>query len=148
MGWHRSSIDTDKELFMAGAPQIYLTQEDMDRLLVLIEADPSKRFERLENELLRAKVVPRDEIPQDLVTMNSRVLFENATTGERREITLVYPGMADIDAGKISILAPVGTALLGLRVGQSIDWELPSGETQRFRIIGVPYQPEAARDAH
>ena len=76
--------------------------------------------------------------------MNSRVLFENETTGERREITLVYPGMTDIDNGKISILVPVGTALLGLRVGQSIEWELPSGDRQRYRIVGVPYQPEAA----
>jgi regulator of nucleoside diphosphate kinase len=76
------------------------------------------------------------------------VLFENETTGERREVTLVYPGMADIDAGRISILVPVGTALLGLRKGQSIDWELPSGERQRYRIVGVPYQPEAAGEPH
>ena len=76
--------------------------------------------------------------------MNSRVLFENETTHERREVTLVYPGSADIDAGKISVLVPVGTALLGLQVGQSIDWELPGGEKQRYRIVSVPYQPEAA----
>jgi regulator of nucleoside diphosphate kinase len=133
---------------MAEAPQIHLTQDDMDRLLALVESYPAKRFEKLENELLRAKVVPRESIPQDLVTMNSRVIFENETTGERREITLVYPGMADIDAGRISVLVPVGTALLGLRVGQSIDWQLPSGETQRFRIVGVPYQPEAAGESH
>ena len=132
---------------MADAPQICLTQPDMDRLLHLIEADPGKRFDKLESELLRAKVVPRDEIPPDVVTMNSRVLFENETTGERREVTLVYPGMADIDAGKISVLVPVGTALLGLRVGQSIDWELPSGTKQRYRIIGVPYLPEAAGES-
>jgi regulator of nucleoside diphosphate kinase len=129
---------------MAEAPQIYLTHDDMDRLLQLIEAYPGKRFERLEGELLRAKVVPREKIPEDVVTMNSRVVFENETTGVRREITLVYPGMADIDEGRISILVPVGTALLGLRVGQSIDWELPGGEKHRYRIVGVPYQPEAA----
>ena len=133
---------------MADAPQIYLTQTDMDRLLQLVEAYPGKRFEKLESELLRAKIVPRENIPNDIVTMNSRVLFENETTGERREVTLVYPGMADIDAGKISILVPVGTALLGLRTGQSIDWELPSGEKHRYRIVGVPYQPEAAGEPH
>lgn len=131
---------------MSDAPQICLTQPDMDRLLQLIAA-PGTRFDKLESELLRAKVVPREEIPKDVVTMNSRVLFENETTGERREVTLVYPGMADIDAGKISVLVPVGTALLGLRVGQSIDWELPSGTKQRYRIIGVPYQPEAAGES-
>lgn len=129
---------------MADQPSIYLTPEDLDRLSRLVDAQGG-RFARLEGELARAVVVPREEIPHDVVTMNSRVLFENQTTGERREITLVYPNEADIDAGKISILVPVGTALLGLRVGQSIDWQLPSGETHRYRVIDVPYQPESAR---
>jgi regulator of nucleoside diphosphate kinase len=129
---------------MADLPQIFLTQNDMDRLLKLVEAQPGKRLEKLEGELVRANVVPREEIPADVVTMNSRVVFENETTHERREVTLVYPGSADIGAGKISVLVPIGTALLGLRVGQSIDWELPGGEKQRFRIVGVPFQPEAA----
>jgi regulator of nucleoside diphosphate kinase len=132
------------EYSMADLPHIYLTQTDMDRLLKLVEARAGKRFEKLESELVRANVVSREKIPKDVVTMNSRVIFENETTGERREITLVYPGSADIDAGRISVLVPIGTALLGLRVGQSIDWELPSGEKQRYRIVGVPFQPEAA----
>jgi regulator of nucleoside diphosphate kinase len=130
---------------MSEAPPIHLTQDDMDRLLQLIEAYPGRRFDRLESELLRANVVSRERIPKDVVTMNSRVVFENETTGERREVTLVYPGQADIDAGKISILVPVGTALLGLRIGQSIDWEI-NGQKQRYRIVDVPYQPEAAGD--
>ena len=129
---------------MTDLPHIYLTQNDMDRLLALVDAYPGRRFEKLEAELLRANVVPREEIPADVVTMNSRVIFENEATGERREVTLVYPGDADIDAGKISILVPVGTALLGLRVGQSIDWQLPNGEKHRYRVIDVPYQPESA----
>ena len=133
---------------MADAPQIYLTQHDMDRLLELVEQYPGKRFERLESELVRAIVVPREEMPNDVVTMDSRVIFENETTGERREITLVYPGKADIDTGRVSVLVPIGTALLGLRVGQSIDWELPGGEKQRYRIIAVPYQPEASGEPH
>ncbi|HEX7054283.1 MAG TPA: nucleoside diphosphate kinase regulator [Burkholderiales bacterium] len=125
-------------------PQIYLTQSDMERLLQLVDAYPGVRFEKLERELLRAQVVPRGEMPADTVTMNSRVVFEDVTSGERREVTLVYPGSADIDAGRISVLTPVGTALLGLRVGQSIDWELPGGEKRRYRVAEVPYQPEAA----
>ena len=129
---------------MADLPTIYLTQQDLGRLLKLVEAQPGKRPEQLEGELVRAKIVPREEIPGDVVTMNSRVIFENETTRERREITLVYPGNADIDAGRISVLVPVGTALLGLRVGQSIDWELPGGTMQRYRIVEVPFQPEAA----
>ncbi len=132
---------------MAELPQLYLTQDDMDRLLRLVEAQPGKGLEKLESELVRANVVPRKEIPEDVVTMNSRVVFENVTTGERREVTLVYPGNADIDAGRISVLVPIGTALLGLRVGQSIDWELPGGERQRYRIVDVPFQPEAAGEA-
>jgi regulator of nucleoside diphosphate kinase len=123
---------------------IFLTQEDFDRLSDLVSAQDG-RFAKLEGELERANVVPRAEMPNDVVTMNSRVVFENETTGERREITLVYPAEADIDAGKISILVPVGSALLGLRVGQSIDWELASGEKHRYRVIEVPYQPESAR---
>ena len=129
---------------MAERPSLYLTHEDLERLSNLVDSQGG-RFPKLEGELVRAAVVARDEIPRDVVTMNSRVVFENETTGERREVTLVYPGEADIDAGKISILVPVGTALLGLRVGQSIDWELPSGEKHRYRIIDVPYQPESSR---
>jgi regulator of nucleoside diphosphate kinase len=133
---------------MAELPSIYLTQSDLDRLSDLLEAYAAgaggRRFDDLENELVRAIVVPAEQIPKDVVTMNSRVLFEDETTGERREVTLVYPAHADISVGKISILVPVGSALLGLRVGQSIEWELPSGQRRRYRIIAVPYQPEAA----
>jgi regulator of nucleoside diphosphate kinase len=129
---------------MAEQPTLYLTQDDLERLSQLLDAQGG-RFAALEGELARATIVPREEIPRDVVTMNSRVVFENETTGERREVTLVYPGDADIDAGKISVLVPVGTALLGLRVGQSIDWELPSGGRHRYRVIEVPYQPESAQ---
>jgi len=132
---------------MTERPSIYLTQDDLERLSDLLDAQGG-RFAKLEGELARATVVPREEVPHDVVTMNSRVLFENETTGVRREVTLVYPREADIDAGKISVLVPVGTALLGLRVGQSIDWELPSGEKHRYRIIAVPYQPESARGSN
>jgi regulator of nucleoside diphosphate kinase len=128
---------------MAENPSIYLTQDDLERLSHLLEAQPG-RFGKLEGELARAVIVPRQDIPPDVVTMNSRVVFQNETTGERHEITLVSPHEADIGAGRISILVPVGTALLGLRIGQSIDWELPSGERHRYRIIDVPYQPESA----
>ena len=132
---------------MTEPPPIYLTQDDLDRLTDLLEAYAAgaggRRFEHLEGELLRARVVPSGQIPRDVVTMNSRVVFEDEQTGERREVTLVYPRDADIDAGKISILVPVGGALLGLGVGQSIDWTLPSGQKRRYRVIAVPYQPEA-----
>ena len=124
---------------MSERPSLYVTQNDLERLSELLDSQGG-RFAQLEGELARAVVVPRSEIPRDVVTMNSRVVFQNETTGERREVTLVYPA----DAGKISILVPVGTALLGLRVGQSIDWQLPNGEKHRYRVIDVPYQPESA----
>jgi len=129
---------------MANQPSVYLTQNDLDRLAALLETR-AERFEKLDGELARAIVVPSDKIPPDVVTMNSRVVFVNEITDERREVTLVFPFEADISAGKISILAPVGTALLGLRVGQSIDWEVPSGEKHRYRVIDVLYQPENER---
>ena len=131
-------------MHMTNQPSVYLTQNDLDRLSALLETQ-GERFEKLEGELARAAVVPSNEIPADVVTMNSRVLFANEITGERHEVTLVFPFEANIDLGKISILAPVGTALLGLRVGQSIDWEVPSGEKHRYRVIEVLYQPEQER---
>jgi GreA/GreB family transcription elongation factor len=108
---------------MSDLPSIYLTRTDLDRLNDLVEAYAVGSGGR--------RLISCEE-------------FEEETTAERRDVTLVYPGSGDINAGRISILAPVGTALLGLRVGQSIDWELPSGQKRRYRIIEVPYQPEAA----
>ena len=129
---------------MADQLPMYLTQADLDRLFDLVEtysAGPgADRLQQFERELVRAVVVPRDEIPADIVTMNSRVVFEDETTGERREITLVYPKQADIASGKISVLVPVGTALLGVRIGQSIDWELPNGAKHRYKVVAIPFQ--------
>jgi regulator of nucleoside diphosphate kinase len=76
--------------------------------------------------------------------MNSRVQFEDLDTGERLEMTVVYPGSADVERGRISVLAPVGSALLGLAVGESIRWPLPGGKSRHLRVVGVTYQPEAA----
>lgn len=137
---------------MADQPSIYLTQADLDRLFDLVETygvgANAARVKQLERELVRAVVVPRDEIPSDIVTMNSRVEFEDETTGERREITLVYPKQADIDRNKVSVLVPVGAALLGVRIGQSIDWDMPSGAKHRFKVVAIPFQgdPSDASD--
>jgi regulator of nucleoside diphosphate kinase len=78
--------------------------------------------------------------------MNSRVRFEDLDSGEQLEVTLVYPRDADVDQSKVSVLAPVGSALLGLSVGQSISWPLPGGKSRHLRVVGVTYQPEAAGD--
>ena len=130
---------------MTDLPQIYLTQNDMDRLLELVEAQSGKGLENLENELVRAHVVPRDKIPEDVVTMNSEMLVRDLDSGNEMTFTLVFPSAADLERGRISVLAPVGTALLGYRVGDTIEWKVP-GRVRRLCIEKILYQPEAAGD--
>jgi regulator of nucleoside diphosphate kinase len=126
---------------------IYITETDLDRLEEIIQ-NQSPASQVLENELANAIVVPSTDIPPDVVTMNSRVVFEDVQSGARNTVTLVYPSRADASDGYISVLAPVGVALLGLRVGQTIDWAMPAGRVRQLRIVEVLYQPEASGDLH
>lgn len=97
---------------------------------------------RLAEELSRATVLPEERMPRTVVRMNSRVTYVDEQSGQRREVVLVYPEDADPSNGKISILAPVGTALLGLEEGQTIDWPFPNGTTRRLRVERtVPPEP-------
>lgn len=98
---------------------------------------------RLAAELKRAVVLDCRRVPPDVVTMNSRVQFEDQSTGERREVTIVYPEQAGASTALISVLAPVGTALLGLATGQSILWPFPDGAMHCLRVLKVIHQPEA-----
>lgn len=91
-----------------------------------------------------ATVVDSEDVPHDVVTMNSRVSFMELDTESESEVTLVYPSDADVNRNRISILAPVGAALLGLSVGDEIKWPLPSGKVRAYKIISVLFQPEAA----
>ena len=121
-------------------PPIHVTHDDFHRLTMLIEQQPPARREQLtdlEDELNRAVLVDADHVPTDVVTMNSRIEFVEIGTGRRREVTLVYPQAADIEVGRLSILTPVGSALLGLAVGQSIDWRMPDGVVRELRIERV-----------
>jgi len=133
---------------MSNDRKIYVTTSDMQRLQALIEGMSSGRLaeaaDALESELSTAEVVPPEKIPADVVTMNSKVRFVDEQTGHQREVTLVYPKEADAAQGKISILAPVGAAIIGLSVGQSVDWPLPGDRIKRLKIVEVLYQPEAA----
>ncbi len=95
----------------------------------------------LEAELKRARIVPAEDVPRDVITMNSKVLLYDLDTHERELFTLVYPWQADADNYRISILAPVGTAMIGCRVGDVIKWPVPGG-IGRFRIEDLIYQPE------
>lgn len=133
--------------------QIYITDFDLQRLEELIEAAPvrstrdSSNIEQLEEELLKAEVVDPTGIPPDVVTMNSKVCLKDLDSGEELEYTLVFPSEANLAAGKISILAPVGTAMFGYRAGDRISWAVPGG-TRKLKIKKVLYQPEAAGDFH
>lgn len=95
---------------------------------------PLARHEALEEELSRATVVPAARMPENVVRMHSRVTYLDEHSGERREVELVFPEEADMAAGKISVLAPVGAALLGLEIGQSIEWVFPDGRSRRLLV--------------
>ena len=96
----------------------------------------------LRSELERAEVVAPDKVPPDVITMNSRAQLLDLDTNERMEFTLVFPAQANIDEGKISILAPLGTAMLGYRVGDEFEWTVPYG-SRRLRVTRIEFQPEA-----
>jgi regulator of nucleoside diphosphate kinase len=130
---------------------IYVTRADKDRLLeVIFEAESgeyrnSEYTRRLRGELQRAHVVEPEQVPPDVITMNSRAALLDQETDEREEWTLVYPEDADVKAGKISVLAPVGAAMLGYRVGDVFEWETPGGK-RVLKVEAILYQPEAAGD--
>lgn len=94
-------------------------------------------------ELARAEIVDAREMPSDVIAMNSRAELLDLGTGERMEFTLVFPIDADIEASKISILTPLGTAMLGYRVGDEFEWVVPYG-LRRLRVIAIRFQPEAS----
>jgi len=124
--------------------RIFITDQDYHRLSALVSQVEGPWVEALEEELSRAHVIGQKEIPGNIVTMNSRVKFVDESTGSESEMTLVYPQDANLDKGRISILAPVGIALLGLSAGQSIDWKMPNGAVKKLKVQEVIFQPEAA----
>ena len=132
-------------------PSIIVSTRDMARLEALLDSPALSRHPAavaLSQELERAQVLPPEEIPAGIVTMHSRVDCEDELHDEKHSLTLVYPHEADFDKGRVSVLAPVGSALLGLSVGQTIDWTAPGGRKLRLRVTAVHYQPEAAGDFH
>jgi regulator of nucleoside diphosphate kinase len=127
------------------ARTIFITEEDLFELRAMIDRARSNGdnlyLANLQAELKRAKIVPAEDVPRDVVTMNSKVVLYDLDTRERELFTLVYPWDADADNYRISVLAPVGTAMIGCRVGDVIKWPIPAG-TGRFRIEELIYQPE------
>jgi len=130
---------------------IQVTQGDMEKLMALLgsrlklRTRDQEHLEMLAQELDRAEIVRSSDIPADTVTMHSQVLVGDLDTGGESSYTLVFPSDADIAKGKISILAPIATALLGYREGDEIEWPTPGGR-RRLNVIQVLYQPEAAGD--
>jgi regulator of nucleoside diphosphate kinase len=129
-------------------PELHITEQDMTRLRSIVERYAEGALgpatESLELELDRARVVPQDRIPADVVTMRSRAVCQDVENGKTREVVLVYPDEADVSENKVSVLAPMGLALLGLRVGDTIRWPMPRGRSSLLELVNVRYQPEAA----
>jgi regulator of nucleoside diphosphate kinase len=124
---------------------IIITANDLERLWPVLDQHDTPAAESLEMELRRAVIVDPHEVPADVVTMNSEVVYEDCESRARRTVRIVYPHDANASNGRVSVLAPIGSALLGLRVGQSIEWQVPTG-TKRVRVVEIRYQPEAAGD--
>jgi len=136
---------------MSTKPGVVLSSRDAERLEKLLASLPASAFagkQELEAELDRADIAEPDEIPSDVVTMNSTVRFRVASSEEEFTLTLVYPKDMD-DSGKtISILAPVGSAMLGLSQGDEIEWPKPGGGMLKVHIEEITYQPERAGEYH
>lgn len=128
---------------------IFISKFDLGRLKELLEVGITLKerdreyLQSLRNELERAHIVEPAALPDDVVTMNSRVRLKDMEPAEEKNYSLVFPSEADMTQNKISILAPIGTAILGYRAGETVDWLVPAGR-RTVRIQEILYQPEAA----
>jgi regulator of nucleoside diphosphate kinase len=127
--------------------EILVTEFDLERLESLLDmcwgssSFDEENLECLQKKIFNCIVVPPEFIPNNIITMNSTFTVENEVTKEQKTYTLVFPEDADIKGNKISILAPIGIAILGHKVGESIEWIAPSG-VKEMEIIEIHYQPE------
>jgi regulator of nucleoside diphosphate kinase len=129
------------------APERTLTQIDYIRLTRLLTRQPAARNAGALDELLAlSELVASPSVPPNVVTMYSQVLVADEASGARMKIALCYPADADPVAGFISVLAPLGTALLGLRVGDVAHWTGPGSESHAVRVLEMLFQPEASGD--
>lgn len=129
-------------------PSITINRLDAERLQRLIENASKNNYviaEALELELDRCELVEPEEIPSDVVSMNSKIMFTDLSRNKQMTRTLVYPHALSENEDGLSVMAPIGAALLGLRVGDVIDWPLPGGEPVDLRIDAIVWQPEAAK---
>jgi len=127
-------------------PSIIVSSNDLERLegLLTLPAFRSRSdLDGLRAELERADVREPQDMPADVITMNSRARFREEGTGREYELTLAYPKDANAEAQRVSIFSPAGSALLGLSAGQSIDWITPDGKALHLKVLEVTWQPEA-----
>ncbi|KAA0073861.1 nucleoside diphosphate kinase regulator [Tardiphaga sp. P9-11] len=121
-------------------PPITLRYSDRERLSVLAEAAATKypaTADFLADEIERATIVPDTDPLPGIVGMESDLTFRDDISGQEKHVTLVYPTSADVEAGRISVLTPIGAALIGLSAGQSITFETPSGEPRSLTVLAV-----------
>lgn len=132
---------------------LFVTKIDRQRLTDMLEEALARGsrdavfLKDLSQELSRAKDVDPKEVPPDVVTMNSRVVLEDLGSGETMEYTLVFPDQANVEQGRLSVVSPIGTAILGYSKGDSISWHTPGG-SRKLKIVSIPFQPEAAGQFH
>ena len=123
-----------------------LTELDHVRIDRLLSRTRHQADESLNALLDDADIVPQQQVPADVVTMNTQVTVEDLQDGTRRKLTVCYPENADPNTGFVSVLSPIGTALLGRRIGEETEWTTPTGAVQRLRILELLFQPEASGD--
>lgn len=116
---------------------LHISESDHQRISELLEHFNGGGSDLLMEELDRAVLIADESVPPDLVTMNSFISCEDMDSGEQIDVQLVYPERANIDESRVSILAPVGAALIGLKSGQHIEWPLPNGKTRRLLVKRV-----------
>ncbi len=126
---------------------IYLTELDSKRLRGLISEQSATGAEKeymrkLKTELDRATIVTPQQVPPDVITMNSKVRLRELDSGDEMTVELVFPANADVSQDKISVLAPIGTALIGYKVGDKIEWDVPKGKIELV-VEEILYQPES-----
>jgi regulator of nucleoside diphosphate kinase len=133
--------------------KLYVTRQDHQRLTNMLEealarnSRDSAFLKELAHELALAEAVEPKDVPPDVVTMNSRVILKDVESGEQMDYTLVFPNQADIEQGCLSVVSPIGTAILGYAKGDTLSWHTPGGP-RKLQILDIPYQPESAGDFH
>lgn len=131
---------------------VWLTDQDYTRLKRVLDARKresrsiAQELETLEELLELARIVRPELVPTNVVTMNSKVQFRDVHTDDEGTVTIAYPSQTDPSSGRISVLSPVGTALIGAAEGDEVELPLPHGQTRRIRIQNILYQPEAQGD--